>query len=49
MTLLGAHISVAGGLEKAFDRGESLGCAAIQIFTKNQLQWRSAPLPAGVC
>ncbi len=49
MTLLGAHVSVAGGLEKAFERGESIGCNAMQIFTKNQLQWRSAPLPVAVC
>lgn len=38
--LLGAHVSVAGGLERAFDRGEALGCRAIQIFVKNPNQWR---------
>jgi len=42
--LLGAHVSVAGGLEKAFPRGEALGCQAIQIFSKNQRQWKSKPL-----
>ncbi|MBN2013377.1 deoxyribonuclease IV [candidate division KSB1 bacterium] len=42
--LLGAHVSIAGGLEKAFDRGESLGCTAIQIFSKNQMQWHANPI-----
>src|SRR5438046_602515 len=37
--LLGAHMSVAGGLHKAFERGESIGCTAIQIFTKSNRQW----------
>lgn len=44
MAIIGAHVSIAGGLEKSIERGEELGCEAIQIFTKNQLQWRSAPL-----
>ncbi len=43
MSLLGVHVSIAGGLCKAFERGESLGCEAIQIFLKNQRQWK-APL-----
>ena len=38
---LGAHMSIAGGLQKAIERGESIGCTAIQIFTKNSNQWRS--------
>lgn len=47
--LLGAHVSVAGGLHRAFERGESLGCAAIQIFVKNPNQWRQRALdPAAV-
>ena len=44
--LIGAHMSVAGGLEKAFARGELLGCAAMQIFTKNANQWRGKDLTA---
>jgi len=44
MSLIGAHVSVAGGLWKAIERGESLGCEAIQIFTKNQLQWLAPPV-----
>ncbi|HEY64816.1 MAG TPA: deoxyribonuclease IV [Caldilineae bacterium] len=41
---LGAHMSIAGGVSKAFDRGEQVGCEAMQIFTKNQNQWRAKPL-----
>lgn len=44
MAIIGAHVSISGGLEKGIERGEALGCEAIQIFTKNQLQWKSAPL-----
>ncbi len=41
---LGAHISAAGGLHQAFARGESAGCHTLQIFSKNERQWRSKPL-----
>lgn len=41
---LGAHISVAGGAFNAPHRGRSIGCDTIQIFTRNQTQWRSKPL-----
>ncbi len=44
MGLLGAHVSIGGGVEKSVQRGEELGCEAIQIFSKNQRQWKSAPL-----
>ncbi len=40
----GAHVSVAGGVDKAPARGEKLDCKSIQIFTKNQMQWEAAPL-----
>lgn len=43
-TLIGAHVSISGGLSRAVDRGEKIGCNAIQIFTKNQLQWKAKPL-----
>jgi deoxyribonuclease-4 len=39
--LLGAHMSVAGGLEKAIEQGELIECTAIQIFTKSNRQWRA--------
>jgi deoxyribonuclease-4 len=42
--LLGAHVSVAGGLEKAFERATELGCEAIQIFVSNPNQWRPRAL-----
>lgn len=42
--IFGAHKSVAGGLYRAFARGEASGCEAIQIFTKNQSQWKANPL-----
>ncbi len=42
--LLGAHVSTAGGLEKAFERGADLGCEAIQIFVSNPNQWRHRAL-----
>lgn len=37
-------MSIAGGLEKAFSRGEALGCTTMQIFTKNANQWRGKAL-----
>lgn len=40
----GAHMSISGGIYKAFERGEKLGCETIQIFTKNANQWRAKPL-----
>lgn len=42
--LLGAHMSIAGGLERAAERGHSIGCNTIQIFTKNNNQWKGKPL-----
>jgi len=43
---IGAHVSISGGLELAFARGEEIGCTAIQIFTKNASQWRAKPIDA---
>ena len=44
MLLLGAHMSTAGGLHTAFERGDALGCTAIQIFTSSPRQWRGREL-----
>ncbi len=44
MSILGAHVSVAGGAHKAFGRGRDIGCEAIQIFVKNANRWRAKPL-----
>jgi deoxyribonuclease-4 len=41
---LGAHVSIAGGLARAVERGTALGCGAVQIFLKNQRQWAAPPL-----
>jgi deoxyribonuclease-4 len=37
-------MSIAGGVDIAFDRGEQVGCEAMQIFTKSNNQWRARPL-----
>lgn len=42
--LIGAHMSIAGGMERAFPRGEKLGCTAMQVFTKNANRWQGKPL-----
>ncbi|MFA5113867.1 MAG: deoxyribonuclease IV [Candidatus Margulisiibacteriota bacterium] len=44
--LLGAHMSIAGGVDQALDRGLSIGCTAIQLFVKNNNQWLSKEIPA---
>lgn len=44
MALLGAHESVAGGLHLAFDRIGQVGGEVLQVFTRNQRQWRPAEL-----
>jgi len=41
---LGAHTSIAGGVDRAILRGQEIGCETIQIFTKNARQWRARPL-----
>ena len=38
--LLGAHISVAGGYDKALDYAFDVGCECAQIFAKSPRQWR---------
>ena len=43
MILLGAHMSIAGGVNKAIERGAALSCTAIQLFTKNANQWKGKP------
>ncbi len=44
--LIGAHMSVAGGLYTAFERAERVGCTTMQIFTKNSNQWNDPELTA---
>jgi len=38
--LIGAHVSPAGGLAKAIERGVQRGCEAIQIFNQSPRMWR---------
>jgi deoxyribonuclease-4 len=42
--LLGAHMSISGGLSKAVERGVNAGCTTIQIFTRNSNQWKARHL-----
>jgi deoxyribonuclease-4 len=42
--LLGSHMSVAGGLHTAFERGTRIGCTTMQIFVKNANTWAAKPL-----
>ncbi len=47
--LIGAHMSISGGVFNAILAGEELGCTTIQIFTKNSNQWKAKELtPADV-
>jgi deoxyribonuclease IV len=38
--LIGAHVSNAGGLDRAVERGVERGCEAIQIFNQSPRMWR---------
>jgi deoxyribonuclease-4 len=38
--LIGAHVSTAGGLDKAVERGAEIGCESIQIFHQSPRMWR---------
>jgi len=42
--LIGAHMSVAGGFHLACERAREVDCAAIQVFTKSERQWKSKPI-----
>jgi len=41
---LGAHVSIAGGIYRAFDRARSIGCETAQIFVKPNRSWQAKPL-----
>src|SRR5947199_9911582 len=41
--LLGAHMSIAGGVDKSPLLGKTVACDAIQIFTKSSRQWARKP------
>ncbi|HEX7010841.1 MAG TPA: deoxyribonuclease IV [Phycisphaeraceae bacterium] len=42
--MFGSHLSIAGGLENALIEARELGMDCVQVFTKNQRQWRVPPL-----
>lgn len=44
--LLGAHMSIAGGVSHALDRAASVHSNAVQVFTKNNRQWQGPPVNA---
>lgn len=46
MKFIGAHVSIAGGCENAPVNAKSIGATAFAMFTKNQRQWKAAPLTA---
>src|SRR5436309_13184641 len=43
-SLVGAHMSIAGGVNLAIERARSIECTAMQMFVKNNMQWFSRPL-----
>ena len=44
MKYVGPHVSASGGVENAPEMAHQLGATAFALFTKNQRQWKSAPL-----
>ena len=42
---LGAHVSAAGGVDKAVGRAASIGAEAIQLFASSPRGWRFRPIP----
>ena len=44
MKYIGAHVSATGGVENAPLNAHEIGATAFALFTRNQRQWRSAPL-----
>ncbi len=45
MKYIGAHVSASGGVENAPINAHEIGAKAFALFTKNQRQWVSKPLP----
>jgi deoxyribonuclease IV len=42
--LVGSHLSIAGGMHHAIAEALRLGLDCVQVFTKNQRQWKVKPL-----
>jgi len=41
---LGFHVSIQGGVDKAVDRADAIGCTTFQIFTQSPRMWRRREL-----
>ncbi len=41
---LGAHLSIAGGLERALESAEAYGFQTVALFLRNQRQWKAPEL-----
>lgn len=48
MKYIGAHVSASGGVDQAVIRAHEIEATAFALFTKNQRQWKAAPLSAQV-
>ncbi len=48
MKYIGAHVSAAGGVDQAVIRAHEIEATAFALFTKNQRQWKAAPLSGQV-
>ncbi|MDU7869830.1 MAG: TIM barrel protein, partial [Pantoea sp.] len=48
MKYIGAHVSAAGGVDQAVIRAHEIDATAFALFTKNQRQWKAAPLSTEV-
>jgi deoxyribonuclease-4 len=47
--MFGSHLSIAGSMHNALLEAEKLGFDTVQVFTKNQQQWKCKPLdPAAI-
>jgi deoxyribonuclease IV len=46
--VFGSHLSIAGSMVNALLEAEGLGLDTVQVFTKNQQQWKVSPLDGGV-
>lgn len=42
--MFGSHLSIAGGMHNAILNAQKLGMDTVQVFTKNQQQWKCKPL-----
>ena len=45
--LIGAHMSIAGGLERAVERALAVRARALQLFTRSTQQWKTKRLTRG--